>query len=196
MINLLPDERKRDITAGRMNVTLLRYNVLTLLSVIVLAGMCAAYYMVLQTSYDKALADSQTNTSAVDSYSSIQKEVDEYRNNLTLASTILNSSVSYTPVILSIAKLLPDGVILDGISLSTADFNKQISLLAHAKTITQASKLKENFQKSPMLSNVYFQSLTNQSSPTGGNTVNNTDYPIAITISVKIDKDKAVIDGN
>lgn len=196
MINLLPDERKRSITAARTNVILLRYNILTLLGILVLAGVCAAYYMMIQMNYDKALADSQANMSKVDSYSAVRKQADEYRNNLTLASTILNSSVNYTPVIFNIAKLLPNGVIMDGISLSSADFTQQTSFTAHAKTITQATKLKENFQKSPMFSNVYFQSLTDQSIPTDGNTVKSTDYPIAITISVKINKDKAFTDGN
>lgn len=196
MINLLPDERKRSITAARTNVILLRYNILTLVFILLLAGICAAYYMMLQMNYDKALAESQANMSKVDSYSNVRKQADEYRNNLTLASTILSNSVNYTPVIFNIAKLLPDGVIMDSISLSSADFNKQTSFTAHARTIAQATKLKENFQKSPMFSNVYFQSLSDQSIPTDGNTIKSTDYPIAITISVMINKDKAVSDGN
>lgn len=190
MINLLPDERKRDIIAGRTNVILLRYNILTLFSVVGLAGICAMFYMILQMNYDKALADSQSNSSKANSYTDVRKQADEYRKNLTLASSILNGSVNYTPVIFNLAKLLPDGVILDSVGLSSADFGQQINFTAHAKNIAQATKLKENFQQSPMLSNVYFQSLTDQSS-TSGDAGKNNDYPIAITISLKIDKDKA-----
>lgn len=196
MINLLPDERKRSITAARTNVILLRYNLLTLLSVLALMAMCVAFYIMLKINYDKALADSQANIAIVNNYDDIRKQADEYRNNLTIAGSILDSSINYTPVIFNFAKLLPDGVVLDSISLSSVEFTQQTTFTAHAKTIVQAIKLKENFQKAPMFSNVYFQLLTDQSSPTDGNALMNSNYPIAITISVKINKDKAVIDGN
>ncbi len=190
MINLLPDERKRDITAGRTNVILLRYNLLALVSFVGLAGICAMFAMMLQQNYDSAVRASVENSTKVTRYEDIRIQAEDYRKNLTLAGSILNNSFNYTPVIFSIAKLLPNGVILDGITLNTSNFGQQTTFTAHAKTIALATSLKENFQKSTMFTNVYFQSVTDNSANVGDDDTANAAYPIAITISAKINKEK------
>lgn len=183
MINLLPDDTKRDIRAARMNVTLLRYNLLTLGGLAGLFLICLFAYIILGVNQSSFISKSTDNSAKAQTFAEVRKQAEEYRSNLTIASKVLNNSVNYTAVIFDITKLLPDGVVLDGINLNAADFGQQTTFSAHAKSYEQAQKLKDNFQKSTVFSNVFFQSLTDASSDES-----NSAYPISIVVSVKLNK--------
>jgi hypothetical protein len=181
MINLLPDDTKRDIRAARMNVVLLRYVLFTSSMLILLIGFCLLFYVILHATQSKAVTTNEDNNAKAASLSKVRTSADEYKNNLTIAGKILDNGVNYTSVIFTIAQLLPSGVVLDGVNLSAADFGQQTSFSAHAKTYDKAKELKQNFQNSKLFTNVYFQNLTDS-----GDTKN--PYPIAVTISAKLNK--------
>jgi hypothetical protein len=193
MINLLPDDTKKEIRAARMNVVLLRYNIFTLAALALLLVLCLGFYVVLHANQSNAVSTSSDNDAKAQSYASVRTQADDYRTNLTLAKSILDNEVNYTNVIFEITKLLPTGVVLDGITLNASDFGKQTSFTAHAKGYDEAAKLKANFQSSPLFqtvqggkkqSNVFFQSLTDDSQ--GGSS--STGYPISINISTTLGK--------
>ena len=190
MINLLPDETKKEVRAARMNVILLRYNLFTLGALALLLVFCLAFYIILHANQSSAESTSSDNSVKAASFSSVRQEADSYRNNLSIAKQILNNSVSYTNVVFEITKLLPSGVILDGISLSASNFGSQTVFTAHAKGYAEAAQLKANFQASPLFqdankkSTVYFQSLSDDSKQ-GANGL----YPISISISATLNKD-------
>ena len=187
MINLLPDDTKRDIRAARMNVILLRYMFLTFGALFSLIAFCGLFYFILQTAQSKAVTTNVDNTVKAASYNNVRTAADEYRNNLSIASKILNNGINYTSVIFEITKLLPSGVTLDAINLTAADFGKQTSFAAHAKTYDKAAELKKNFQSSKMFTNVFFQSLTDGGTGGTGTSVNN-NYPITVTLSATLNK--------
>ena len=177
MINLLPEDTKREIRAARANVVLMRYNILTVVVIVVIFLICALFYIILNNSQSNAVSTSSDNNEIVASYSDTKVQADEYRKNLTIAKSILANGANYTEVVFSITKLLPSGVILDGISVSSDTFGQQTSFTAQAKTYDKAMELKKNFQDSTVFSNVYFQNLTDNA--TG-------EYPIAVTLSAKL----------
>lgn len=183
MINLLPDDTKRDIEAARTNVLLFRYNLLIITGLAGLALICGAFYVVLSMNESSSVTKSNDNSSRAAAYSDVQKAANEYKQNLTVASQILNNSVNYTSVVFAITKLLPQGVVLDSINLKAADFGQQTTFSAHAKSYAQATQLKENFQKSDIFTNVYFQNITEAAdAQTGG------AYPFAVELSAKLNK--------
>lgn len=186
MINLLPDERKHDIQAARMNVVLLRYNLLVIVAIVFLAITCAFFYLVLQNAQTQAASTSTVNATKAQSYAKIRAEADTYRNNLGVAKIILNNSVNYSSFLFSLTKLLPSGVILDGVTLSASSFDQQTSFVARATSFQKATELKERFQNSKLFTNVYFQSLTDNAM-TDANGVPE-EYPIVVTISAKFNK--------
>lgn len=182
MINLLPDQTKREIKAARMNVALLRYNFFTLGAIGILALFCLMFYLILNSSHRDALSTSSDNAQKAATYDSVRKKADEYRSNLALASQIIDRGVKYTDVIIEITKLIPKGVTMDSLSLTATSFGQQTSFTAHAKGYEEATQLKSNFQSSKVFTNVFFQSLTlqnDQSSP---------GYPISISLSAKLNK--------
>lgn len=181
MINLLPDDSKRDIRAARTNVLLLRYNILTLASIGGLLIVCVFFYIILSANGSSAASKTSDNSAKAATYAKTRVAADEYKKNLSIAKTILGNSVNYTSVIFAITNLLPSGVVLDNLNLNATDFGKQTTFLAHAKNYDQAEKLKENFQKSKLFSNVYFQSISEEESSGSG-------YPVAVTLSAQLNK--------
>lgn len=187
MINLLPDDRKREVRAARANVLLLRYNFLTLGVVIALAILCVGSLFILQNNKQNALATIAENEGKTSTLADVRKAADEYRQNLVLAGKIIDNGVSYTDIVIGITKLMPDGTVLDGLSLGAAASagiaapsaaTQQIVFQAQSKDFATAEKLKTSFQSSPMFSNVYFQGLS--ADPNGGR------YPVKVTMSAKL----------
>lgn len=183
MINLLPDDTKRDIRAARMNVVLLRYNMLTIAAIGLLLVICLFFYVILGVNQSSSVSKTTDNSAKAKSFDSVRKEAEEYSSNLSIANKILNNGVNYTNIIFAITELLPDGVVLDSINLNASDFGRQTTFAAHAKTKEKALELKENFQKSSVFSNVYFENVTDSSAEQQP-----VPYPISVTVSAKLEK--------
>lgn len=182
MINLLPDDYKKELRAARTNIVLLRYNIITLIAIAFIALASAVFYFILIENRRSAEEANTTNLARASSYQDTKKEADEYRSNLSTAKQILVNEVSYTDVIFNITKLLPNGVVLDNINLSAKDFGGQTMIAAHAKNYSAVTNLKQNFENSKLFSNVYFQTINNSTDSASR------DYPISVNVSVKINK--------
>lgn len=186
MINLLPEDNKRLMRAARANVVLLRYNLFTLIAVVVLCLICVLFWAMLHNTQSTALSKSTTNSEKAATYAETRKQADEYRANLAIASQILSNGVNYTDTIFTITKLLPSGVVLDSLTVNATDFGKQMTFSAHAKTFDKATELKKNFQNSTAFSNVYLQNISDSSD--GGGSGSSAEYPVAIALSAKLNE--------
>lgn len=184
MINLLPTEYKSELRAARMNVVLLRYNVITAGAVVFLILTCAAFFTILLTNQNSAKETNRVNEEKAQSYSSTEKAANEYRANLATAKQILSTEINYTDVVFGITSLLPKGVILTDINLTEADFGNQTIVTAQAKDYEAVTKLKESFQNSKIFSNASFQTVTDS---TGEG--EQTAYPLNVTLSVTVNKE-------
>jgi Tfp pilus assembly protein PilN len=182
MINLLPDIAKSEIQAARSNVKLFNYLIIVCLGIVFLAFITVGVYFVMastQASADAIVSDNRTKTAA---YSSVQAQADALQASLVSANTILNSEVVYSKVVTGIAAAMPTGSVLQSLTLSATTFDAPITLTIYSKSTDDALKLKDNFQKSPLFSNVNFQAL----STTAGTAAN--VYPVSATIGLTINK--------
>lgn len=181
MINLLPDNAKRQIKAGRTNIVLVRYIVFLIFGIVFLALISTAVYLFLMNSKANAEALIKVDTNKDDSYLSVQAQATTLRSGLSTAKSILDQEVSYSDILIGVAKALPKGVVIDSLSLDASTFGTPIKIEANAKSTDHALKLKDSFQKSPLFSNFSLQNIsTNQSSTNG--------YPVTATISVTINR--------
>lgn len=185
MINLLPDDTKRDIGAARSNVILLRYNLLTAIAAGGLLLVCLLFFFILSTNQSNTASRNTENESKAATYSSTKLAAEEYKANLATAKSVLDKSVDYTSTVLEIVKLLPQGVVLDGLALKADDFGKQTTFTANAKSVIHATQLKQNFQNSKMFSNVHFQSVNNND---GAAAMPEIGYPVQVILSVQLNK--------
>ena len=183
MINLLPDDDKRQLRAARTNSLLVRYNILMLAILAFLGLAISVTYIYLNTTKTNAQGVIDGNQARVSSYAPVQKEADQFRTNLTTAKQILSHEVTYSNVVLEIAALLPSGVVLQSLSLDANTFGTPITLAANAKSYEAAIELKNSFQSSPLFSDVHFTSITSTTASGTGS-----DYPVTVSLSVVIKK--------
>lgn len=180
MINLLPQEEKRQLQAARTNTLLIRYNIL-LLCVVAFAGIAIGVgYIYLSQTANNAKQTLQSNQAKVSQYASVETKATQFRQDLSTAKTILDNEVTYSKVILQIAQLIPSGVILQNLDLDPQTFGSETTLVAETKDNNSAIALKDSFSQSPLFSDVHFQSITNSGQGA---------YPYTVDLNVIIKKD-------
>ncbi len=183
MINLLPEESKKEIRAARTNVLLFRYIVVLIFGVVFLGLISSGVYFVLnntQADAEQLINASKTKSAA---YTSVSVQGAALRSGLSSAKTILDQEIVYTKILTTIASLMPSGVVLDSINLSPSIFGSPTNMQFYTKTTSEALSLKDKIQTSPLFSNVSFQTLSSNSQTT--------DYPVSATLSVTINKGAA-----
>lgn len=182
MINLLPPDYKKEVRAARSNSILLRYNISTLGALLfLLAAIAVTFFYIsgVKNSAEQTISESQAR---VASYQKVKQEADQFRTDLATAKQVLDKEVTYTKVILQISQLLPDGVILQQLSLDASTFGTPTTLTVQAKSNQAALKLKDSFQSSKLFSDVHFRNIT---------VANETAYPYSVTLGITINKEAA-----
>lgn len=177
MINLLPDKIKKQIRAARTNVELVKYFTFLGFAVAFLALACSVTYIFLVSS-KKPTDDSQSGTV---SPLSVKGQAEVISTNLSTSKSILGQQVVYSDVIMGIAAALPQGIILDKISLNDSTFGTPITLTAYARSTDNVPIIKENFDKSQLFTN--YNLISNAPDSTYS-----ADYPIKISFSITIKK--------
>lgn len=190
MINLLPDDYKKNIRAARWNVTLINYNLILLGSLLVVFAVFGLLYFALENSRASAVTSKDSNQQLASGFSKDQSIASEFVANLSIAKTILDNEMSYTSLINAITEALPNGVILDSINLQTTSLNQQTTFQLHAKSFAKVTELKNRFSKSPLFSNVKLQNTQANTDYNPNNSDGGifSDYPLSVTISAKINK--------
>ena len=184
MINLLPPEERRQLAASRTNSLLLRYNFF-MIGVLAFIGLAIGVtYVYLSTTQASAEQQVTNNKSKVANYNQVQQQETAFKSNLATAKTILDKEVIYTKAILSIARLIPNGVVLQSLNLDAQTFGTQTALNFQAKSIEDAVKLKTVLETSKVFTNVHFQSIEESSG--------SADYPVSINLNVTINKNIAL----
>lgn len=181
MINLMPNDAKKEIRAARMNVVLSRYIIVILLAFAFLVLLLAGSYVVL--SQNKASAERliQTNNVKADVYSSTKAQVDALSSNLLVTKNILDQEVLYSNVLMNIGQQMPTGTVLSSIALNSASFTgTPVTLKAYAKTNEDVVALRQKFQSSPIFTRVNFDSVSDSAGIDG--------YPISVSITLTIAK--------
>lgn len=179
MINLLPQANKRAIAAARSNSLLARYNLLLFVAAGFMIAAITVVYIFFSIAKQQAEDRLSENTAKAASFSQTNAEATEFRKNLASAKQILSGATNYPQMMIDIAKLLPNDIVLQELSLDTATFGKPTTLTARAKSYEAILALKENLQKSPMFSDVNLQSVTDTQSGA---------YPLTATLNVTFAK--------
>jgi Tfp pilus assembly protein PilN len=184
MINLLSENSRRNLKIARNNVVLLKYNLLLIAALSVLFAIYLLLYMGLDRSKSEATSEIGENSKQNSPYNAAQEESNTYGQNLAIARTLLDNSISYTSLISAIAEAIPSGVILDSLSLKAESIGQPTVFSARAKTYQKAMELKQRFQDSKVFSNVSLQSV--QQNDSGD--VSSSAYPVTVTISANINR--------
>jgi len=178
MINLLPYEQKSEIRAGRLNVTLGNYVVLSLIALALVAGIVIFAYISLMVTRANAQTRVDENSKKVLGYSKTSTDAANFRTNLSVAKQILDKQVAYSALLLNIAKYVPSGVVLDGITADQKSIGKPTNITAHATTSDAVLALKTQLESQPTLfTDVQLSTVTFEQLPV------DPQHPISIEMS-------------
>lgn len=181
MINLLATDRKEEIKAARVNVILMRYMGIILLSQLFIGGALFVTYTVLTATLTSAESIISTNDIKADVYSETRQQVEGLSAKLNGAKVALDQEVRYSQVLVKMGQLMPTGTVLGDLTLNTASFNGQpVDVKAYAKSTNEAGLLQTNFQGSPLFSNVEIKSTEANQEVDG--------YPVTISMTVTLNK--------
>lgn len=181
MINLMPDNAKKEIRAARMNVILSRYIIVILFAFSFLALLLAGSYFVLTQTKNAALQLTDANATKAEVYASTKAQVDALSGSLSQTKTILNDEVLYSNVLMNIGQQMPAGTVLSSITLDTASFTgTPITLKAYAKTNNAVVALRQKFQSTPIFTSINFDSVSDSGGIDG--------YPFSVSMTLTVTK--------
>jgi len=185
MINLLPTDKKAEIRAARTNLILVRYISIILLALTFIIGAMYVTYNVLamtKASSEEVIASNDLKAGV---YSSTKTQVDALSASLAQTKLLLDQEVRYSKVFVNIGQLMTPGTVFGTLELNNDSFNGvPISTKVYAKTSAEAVSVRQNFEKSPLFSNVSFQSVVESGGGIEG-------YPVSVDLTFTLTKEGA-----
>jgi Tfp pilus assembly protein PilN len=182
MINLMPDEAKKELRAARVNVLLVRYMGVIFLAFLFLVFILFGSYVLLNQTRDSSQKLIDANDTKAEVYQSTKSQVEALSSQLSEAKGILDQEILYSNVLVNFASQMPAGTIIDKLSLSTDSFNgTPLTLKVYAKTTNDAVTLRDRFQSSSFFKDVSFQAISESSAGIEG-------YPISATMTLTLDR--------
>lgn len=182
MINLLPYVKQREIKAGRANVTIVNYILITIGGLVLLSLIVAGAYATLIISRTNAQNRVNAANQQTIQYAATKQAAANYRSDLSTAKQIIDSQINYSPLLIKIAQAVPQGVTLDALILSPTSFGQPMTISAHAQNYTQALALRDSLTKhSDIFSGVTLLALQGGDSSNGSSSV-------TVSLSVTINK--------
>ncbi len=179
MINLLPYETKQQTRAARTNLILFKDVIILSISVGFLAVACFITYFFINNT---ALISKPTivNTGSA----AIQTESNTIKTNLANAKTVLGQHNYFSRVITQIASAIPNGSIINSLSLNEGSFGTTTNIQLLATTADKVSVLKTNFE-APVASK-YFSDFKQASTSVSQDSA--AKYPYVTNVSVTINR--------
>lgn len=181
MINLLPDETKKQLHAARTNVVLVRYTGVIVIAFLFLVFIVFGSSFLLAQS--KASADLLVESNSADAsiYGETQQTIVELSANLSGARTLLDSRVSYATFLRALGSQMPDGTVIESIKLTPQSFSgSPVTLQVFAESAEATVALRERLQSAPQFSNINLTSISENGGIEG--------YPVSASLSLTIEQ--------
>ena len=172
---------KKELRAARANVTIMGYIGILLLTAVPLAGIFLVGIWI--NNNDKLVAEKNLAFSQqiLDQYGSIKKDAQTLASDIVSAQSILSGGVSFGDLLTSIAASVPQGVILNNLTLGASQ-KAPLDINGRAKSYDDAVNLKNSLEQSDIFENVNIISI---SRTTGGSNDNPVSAQYLYAVSVR-----------
>lgn len=179
MINLLPDETKKQLRAARTNVILARYTFIVLLAAAFLGIVLAGSYVLLTQTRSSAQELIAANDTKAEVFSETQQQISVLSSDLSEARIILDQQKSYASVLRALGQSMTAGTVIDEVELTPQSFTgAPISVTLYATSSEATVALGESLRSSGVFSNINIESVSEQGGIEG--------YPVSATITMAI----------
>ncbi|HUD11593.1 MAG TPA: PilN domain-containing protein [Candidatus Saccharimonadia bacterium] len=176
MINLLPPDLKEQIRYAKLNQLVLRYLRISIVVVIVLGVIfVGAFYMIGQQTAAVASGLAAKQQVIAQLNSTFVPEAQSASDRLTAIKYVQSTQTHFSAVISDLAKVLPQGVSIDSITL-TGDDALPVDVAMTAQTYNEALAVRNALATSPRIANADLESISS----------NTTDaYQVTVVIAFK-----------
>ena len=182
MINLMPDDAKKELRAARVNVLLVRYMGIIFLAFVFLVFILFGSYFLLNQTKASSEQLINANDTKAEVYQTTKTQVNALSDQLAEARGILDKEILYSNVLVNFAQQMPTGTIIDTLGLDTNSFSgTPLTLKVYAKSTNDAVALRDKFQNSAFFKDVGFQTISDSSAGIEG-------YPISATMTLTLDR--------
>ena len=159
MINLLPSTRKDEIRFAKLNRIVLRYLRLILLLIVVIGGILAVTVYYVGVVKAQAAADIAVKEQELAAGAPFMNQAKDVSDRLLAIKTIQASQTRFSLLLTDLAKVLPQGVAIDTITL-TGDDTKPVRIAVSGNTYNSMLAFRDAVAKSPRISGVDLESIS------------------------------------
>lgn len=171
MINLMPDESKKQLKAARLNVSILNYFLILLGAGVFLLFILYGSGLLLRQTEESAKQLILANDTKAEVFDATQAQITELSAQLSDARTVLDGQRSYSKILAAIGQGMTPGTVIDELSLTPAALNGEPFVATiFATSSTATVELQESLENSGTFSSVTISSIT-QSNAVEGYTV-------------------------
>lgn len=160
MINLLPRENLRQLKAAQQNTLIVRYTILSLISLVAIVVIFGITFIFLKAAEHQGNITAKQHEDKLSSYASVRQEAKSYEDNLKAAKHLLNQNIPYTNALLNIASAIPQNTVLQSITLSPASVKAPFTLNARTVSYDGAIKLRDSLSEKRIGTDVKLLSVT------------------------------------
>ena len=187
MINIISPEQKRQIRAARINVVIVRYAIMLVSLAIIIGAIYAIGFWLVHReakAINEKLASQSEQSKA---YDKVEKEAQQFRQNLSVAKSILSKETSYSTFLTTLAGDLPSGAIIVNLSLGGATTQQGLNIDTRAASYAKVLELKTRLEQSELFENV---SIVSASRPDDVSLLTGLEakYPYEASFNVKLSK--------
>ena len=180
MINLMPDEQKRQLKAARLNVSILNYFLILLGAAAFLLLVLYGSGALLRQTEESARQLIDANDTKADVFNSTQTQITELSTKLNDAKSVLDTQRSYSNILQTIGKGMTQGTVIDELPLTPAAIaGEPFVATVYATTSTATVELQESLERTGIFTSVAISSITDSNIVSG--------YPVtaSMTLSLK-----------
>lgn len=159
MINLIPPTRKEEIRFARLNRTMLSYLRLVVMVVAVLGGILVACIFYVDQMNAHANADTAARKQEIAAQAVFQAKAKDISERLLAIKTIQASQTRFSVLLGDLAKVLPQGVSIDTITL-TGDDTKPVRITVTGNSYNSILSFRDAVAGSPRISGVDLETIS------------------------------------
>jgi type IV pilus assembly protein PilN len=163
MINLLPSARKEEIRFAKLNRIVLRYLRLVVLLIFVLGSILGGTLYYLGILNANAAADIADKKQSIAADAPFMLQAQDISDRLLAIKTIQSSQTRFSTLLDDLAKVLPQGVAIDTITL-TGDDTKPVRIAVTGNSYDSMLSFRDALAQSARISGVDLESITHDTS--------------------------------
>jgi Tfp pilus assembly protein PilN len=168
VINLMPAEMKEQIRYAKLNRLVLRYVRFTVVVVLVLGGIFVWSILQVQeksAQVTKSVADKQQTLA--EKKKAVLPKAQDASDRLAAIKYVQQNQTHFSLLIADLAKVVPDGVSIDGMTLTGSD-KQNVRITVSALTYDQVLAFRNSLITSPRIAGADIESIQQVSPPQDG----------------------------